>query len=150
MLPNQHLVFLIFILFPLLCEVDAFPNRHHFDNLPTMLFCWRIVTFWKNTTSCVEMCDPLCSRFTSINDANCWYYFAYNLPACYTYTRKRRNIMCEQCHLCLQISAVHFGGWRLDRRLGIICLSSYGVFLVFSIMIEFNVFGYVNPPMCAG
>ncbi|KAI0229303.1 Sodium/potassium/calcium exchanger 3 [Lamellibrachia satsuma] len=48
----------------------------------------------------------------------------------------------------LTISAVHFGGWRLDRRLGIVCLLSYSVFLFFSIMIEFNVFGYVNAPMC--
>ena len=44
--------------------------------------------------------------------------------------------------------SIHFGGWKLDRKVGYICLISYAVFLVFAIMIEFNVFGYVNPPMC--
>ena len=50
--------------------------------------------------------------------------------------------------LLLQIVAIQMGGWKLDKKLGFICLTCYAVFLTFSIMIEFNVFGYVNPPMC--
>uniref|UniRef100_A0A8C4T465 Solute carrier family 24 member 3 n=1 Tax=Erpetoichthys calabaricus TaxID=27687 RepID=A0A8C4T465_ERPCA len=36
----------------------------------------------------------------------------------------------------------------LDRKLGLMCLSLYAVFLCFSILIEFNVFTFVNLPMC--
>ncbi len=50
--------------------------------------------------------------------------------------------------LSLQLCSIHFGGWKLDKKVGFICLTSYAVFLVFAIMIEFNVFGYVNAPMC--
>ncbi|ELT99319.1 hypothetical protein CAPTEDRAFT_110092, partial [Capitella teleta] len=47
------------------------------------------------------------------------------------------------------VAAIHLGGWRLNTRLGVICLTCYAVFLTLSCLIEFNVFGYVNPPMCA-
>ncbi|XP_054759349.2 sodium/potassium/calcium exchanger 3-like [Lytechinus pictus] len=46
------------------------------------------------------------------------------------------------------ILAIHFNKWRLDRRLGILLTLFYVVFLSFSIMVEMNVFGYVNPPIC--
>lgn len=38
--------------------------------------------------------------------------------------------------------------WRLDKKLGIYVLSLYAVFLCFSILIEYNVFTFVNLPMC--
>eukprot|EP00057_Strongylocentrotus_purpuratus_P030006 XP_780438.3 PREDICTED: sodium/potassium/calcium exchanger 3 [Strongylocentrotus purpuratus] len=46
------------------------------------------------------------------------------------------------------ILAIHFNKWRLDKRLGVLLTCFYVVFLSFSIMVEMNVFGYVNPPMC--
>ncbi|XP_071490620.1 sodium/potassium/calcium exchanger 3-like [Diadema antillarum] len=47
------------------------------------------------------------------------------------------------------ILAIHFNKWKLDKRLGVLLVLFYLVFLSFSIMVEFNVFGYVNPPICA-
>ncbi|XP_064621540.1 sodium/potassium/calcium exchanger 4-like isoform X2 [Lineus longissimus] len=49
----------------------------------------------------------------------------------------------------ITIGVIHFTGWQLNKRLGMIFLAVYAVFLTFSICIEFNVFGYVNPPMCS-
>ncbi|KAG7492828.1 hypothetical protein MATL_G00018780 [Megalops atlanticus] len=48
----------------------------------------------------------------------------------------------------LTVVGVHLNKWILDRRLGLICLLMYAVFLCFSILIEFNVFTFVNLPMC--
>ncbi|KAJ8389869.1 hypothetical protein AAFF_G00113380 [Aldrovandia affinis] len=48
----------------------------------------------------------------------------------------------------LTVLGVHLNKWVLDRRLGLICLMMYAVFLCFSILIEFNVFTFVNLPMC--
>lgn len=47
-----------------------------------------------------------------------------------------------------QVFGVHLNKWQLDRKLGCGCLFLYGVFLCFSIMTEFNVFTFVNLPMC--
>ena len=41
-----------------------------------------------------------------------------------------------------------YQGWRLTRRLGMIFYTTYAVYLLLAVMIEYNVFGYVNPPMC--
>ncbi|XP_041838722.1 sodium/potassium/calcium exchanger 3-like isoform X1 [Melanotaenia boesemani] len=46
------------------------------------------------------------------------------------------------------VVGVHLNKWTLDRRLGLICLIMYAIFLCFSILIEFNVFIFVNLPMC--
>ncbi|MXQ91617.1 hypothetical protein E5288_WYG001731 [Bos mutus] len=46
------------------------------------------------------------------------------------------------------VFGVHLNKWQLDRKLGCGCLFLYGVFLCFSIMTEFNVFTFVNLPMC--
>ncbi|KAG2467422.1 NCKX3 protein, partial [Polypterus senegalus] len=46
------------------------------------------------------------------------------------------------------VLGVHLNKWKLDRKLGLMCLSLYAVFLCFSILIEFNVFTFVNLPMC--
>ncbi|KAJ8001875.1 hypothetical protein DPEC_G00173940 [Dallia pectoralis] len=48
----------------------------------------------------------------------------------------------------LTVLGVHLNKWTLDRRLGLICLFMYAVFLCFSVLIEFNVFIFVNLPMC--
>ncbi|XP_075781889.1 sodium/potassium/calcium exchanger 3 isoform X2 [Pelodiscus sinensis] len=46
------------------------------------------------------------------------------------------------------VFGVHLNKWKLDRKLGFVCLFLYGIFLCFSIMTEFNVFTFVNLPMC--
>ncbi|XP_021100472.1 sodium/potassium/calcium exchanger 4 isoform X3 [Heterocephalus glaber] len=50
--------------------------------------------------------------------------------------------------VALTVLGIHFNKWRLDRKLGVYVLVLYAVFLCFSIMIEFNVFTFVNLPMC--
>ncbi|XP_044086935.1 sodium/potassium/calcium exchanger 4 isoform X2 [Neovison vison] len=50
--------------------------------------------------------------------------------------------------VALTVLGIHLNKWRLDRKLGICVLALYAVFLCFSIMIEFNVFTFVNLPMC--
>ncbi|XP_016848582.1 sodium/potassium/calcium exchanger 3 isoform X3 [Anolis carolinensis] len=46
------------------------------------------------------------------------------------------------------VFGVHLNKWKLDKKLGFVCLSLYGIFLCFSILTEFNVFTFVNLPMC--
>ncbi|XP_040920391.1 sodium/potassium/calcium exchanger 4 [Toxotes jaculatrix] len=46
------------------------------------------------------------------------------------------------------VVGIHLNKWRLDMKLGIYVLVLYAVFLCFSIMIEYNVFTFVNLPMC--
>ncbi|XP_060592770.1 sodium/potassium/calcium exchanger 4-like [Ruditapes philippinarum] len=48
----------------------------------------------------------------------------------------------------LTVGAVHFSGWMLNKCVGITCLSVYALYVTISVMIECNVFGFVNPPMC--
>ncbi|XP_037687962.1 sodium/potassium/calcium exchanger 4 isoform X2 [Choloepus didactylus] len=50
--------------------------------------------------------------------------------------------------VALTVLGIHLNKWRLDRKLGIYVLVLYAIFLSFSIMIEFNVFTFVNLPMC--
>lgn len=50
--------------------------------------------------------------------------------------------------VALTVLGIHLNKWRLDRKLGVYVLVLYAVFLCFSIMIEFNVFTFVNLPMC--
>ncbi|XP_061833190.2 sodium/potassium/calcium exchanger 3-like isoform X1 [Nerophis lumbriciformis] len=46
------------------------------------------------------------------------------------------------------VLGVHLNKWTLDWKLGSVCLVMYAVFLCFSVLIEFNVFIFVNLPMC--
>lgn len=46
------------------------------------------------------------------------------------------------------VLSVHLNKWTLDWRLGLACLILYAIFLSFSVLIEFNVFTFVNLPMC--
>uniref|UniRef100_A0A8C3N427 Sodium/calcium exchanger membrane region domain-containing protein n=1 Tax=Geospiza parvula TaxID=87175 RepID=A0A8C3N427_GEOPR len=50
--------------------------------------------------------------------------------------------------VALTVFGIHFNKWKLDRKLGIYVLLLYAIFLCLSIMIEFNVFTFVNFPMC--
>ncbi|XP_021535321.1 sodium/potassium/calcium exchanger 4 isoform X2 [Neomonachus schauinslandi] len=50
--------------------------------------------------------------------------------------------------VALTVLGIHLNKWRLDQKLGVCVLALYAVFLCFSIMIEFNVFTFVNLPMC--
>lgn len=47
-----------------------------------------------------------------------------------------------------QVLGIHLNKWRLDFKLGVYVLVLYAVFLCFSVMIEYNVFTFVNLPMC--
>ncbi|XP_014771268.1 sodium/potassium/calcium exchanger 4 [Octopus bimaculoides] len=46
------------------------------------------------------------------------------------------------------VSAIRKAGWYLNRYVGIACLVTYAIYLVLSVMIECNVLGFVNLPMC--
>ncbi|XP_034963104.1 sodium/potassium/calcium exchanger 4 isoform X1 [Zootoca vivipara] len=50
--------------------------------------------------------------------------------------------------VALTVGGIHINKWKLDKKLGIYVLVLYAVFLCFSILIEFNVFTFVNFPMC--
>ncbi|KAJ7409275.1 Sodium/potassium/calcium exchanger 4 [Willisornis vidua] len=50
--------------------------------------------------------------------------------------------------VALTVFGIHVNKWKLDKKLGIYVLFLYAVFLCLSIMIEFNVFTFVNFPMC--
>lgn len=54
----------------------------------------------------------------------------------------------NSCIIFLQVGGIHINKWKLDKKLGIYVLVLYAVFLCFSILIEFNVFTFVNFPMC--
>ncbi|CAB1339889.1 unnamed protein product [Coregonus sp. 'balchen'] len=51
------------------------------------------------------------------------------------------------CIASLIVGGIHVNHWKLDLKLGIYTLVLYAVFLCFSIMIEYNVFTFVNLPM---
>lgn len=38
--------------------------------------------------------------------------------------------------------------WTLKPRLGLALLIAYALFIALTCMLEFNLFGYVNPPSC--
>ncbi|KAM8852606.1 sodium/potassium/calcium exchanger 3 [Synchiropus picturatus] len=48
----------------------------------------------------------------------------------------------------LTVMGVHLNRWMLDRRLGLMCLLLYVIFLCFSCLIEYNIFIFVNLPTC--
>ncbi|XP_010876958.2 sodium/potassium/calcium exchanger 4a [Esox lucius] len=50
--------------------------------------------------------------------------------------------------VALTVLGIHVNNWKLDLKLGVYVLVMYVVFLCFSIMIEYNVFTFVNLPMC--
>ncbi|XP_056872925.1 sodium/potassium/calcium exchanger 4 isoform X2 [Takifugu flavidus] len=50
--------------------------------------------------------------------------------------------------VALTVLGIHLNKWRLDFKLGVYVLVLYAVFLCFSVLIEYNVFTFVNLPMC--
>ncbi|KAM7367724.1 hypothetical protein PAMP_014004 [Pampus punctatissimus] len=50
--------------------------------------------------------------------------------------------------VALTVLGIHLNKWRLDVKLGVYVLILYAIFLCFSVMIEYNVFTFVNLPMC--
>ncbi|XP_075470635.1 sodium/potassium/calcium exchanger 4 isoform X2 [Ascaphus truei] len=50
--------------------------------------------------------------------------------------------------VALTVAGVHVNNWKLDRKFGFYVLFLYAVFLCISILIEYNVFTFVNLPMC--
>uniref|UniRef100_A0A8C1KJ21 Sodium/potassium/calcium exchanger 4-like n=1 Tax=Cyprinus carpio TaxID=7962 RepID=A0A8C1KJ21_CYPCA len=50
--------------------------------------------------------------------------------------------------VALTVLGIHVNKWRLDFKLGVYVLVLYAIFLCFSILIEYNVFTFVNLPMC--
>uniref|UniRef100_A0A674MZB4 Solute carrier family 24 member 4 n=1 Tax=Takifugu rubripes TaxID=31033 RepID=A0A674MZB4_TAKRU len=50
--------------------------------------------------------------------------------------------------VAVTVLGIHLNKWRLDFKLGVYVLVLYAVFLCFSVMIEYNVFTFVNLPMC--
>nr|XP_056707671.1 sodium/potassium/calcium exchanger 4 [Euleptes europaea] len=50
--------------------------------------------------------------------------------------------------VALTVGGIHLNKWKLDKKLGFCVLFLYVIFLCFSIMIEFNIFTFVNIPMC--
>ncbi|XP_068432832.1 sodium/potassium/calcium exchanger 4 isoform X1 [Clinocottus analis] len=48
----------------------------------------------------------------------------------------------------LTVLGIHLNKWRLDVKLGLYVLVLYAIFLCISVMIEYNVFTFVNLPMC--
>ncbi|XP_014204794.1 sodium/potassium/calcium exchanger 3-like [Copidosoma floridanum] len=51
--------------------------------------------------------------------------------------------------LVLLYGALALNKFKLDRKVGLICLAMYSVFLVFASLVELNVFFVVNRPTCA-
>ncbi|XP_066530888.1 sodium/potassium/calcium exchanger 4a isoform X2 [Hoplias malabaricus] len=52
--------------------------------------------------------------------------------------------------VALTVLGIHVNRWKLDFKLGVYVLILYGIFLSFSILIEYNIFTFVNLPMCTG
>ncbi len=50
--------------------------------------------------------------------------------------------------VALTVITIHCHKWRLTKRLGVMLFCFYAVFLTLSILVELNIFGYVNPPVC--
>ncbi|XP_036398000.1 sodium/potassium/calcium exchanger 4-like isoform X1 [Megalops cyprinoides] len=50
--------------------------------------------------------------------------------------------------VALTVLGIHVNRWKLDLRLGVYVMVMYAIFLCFSIMIEYNIFTFVNLPMC--
>ncbi|XP_017332657.1 sodium/potassium/calcium exchanger 4a isoform X1 [Ictalurus punctatus] len=50
--------------------------------------------------------------------------------------------------VALTVLGIHVNSWKLDKKLGVYVLLLYTIFLCFSILIEYNIFTFVNLPMC--
>nr|XP_033806762.1 sodium/potassium/calcium exchanger 4 isoform X2 [Geotrypetes seraphini] len=50
--------------------------------------------------------------------------------------------------VALSVIGIHVNKWKLDKKLGFYLMFLYAIFLFFSVLIEFNVFTFINLPMC--
>ncbi|KAH6926603.1 hypothetical protein HPB50_019911 [Hyalomma asiaticum] len=50
--------------------------------------------------------------------------------------------------IIITIYTIHRSHWLLTKKLGVFLLVVYGIFLIICSAVEFNLLGYVNPPMC--
>ncbi|XP_041430821.1 sodium/potassium/calcium exchanger 4 isoform X2 [Xenopus laevis] len=50
--------------------------------------------------------------------------------------------------VALTVVGIHVNKWKLDKKFGLYVLFLYAIFLCFSVLIEYNVFTFVNLPMC--
>ncbi|XP_041428952.1 sodium/potassium/calcium exchanger 4 isoform X2 [Xenopus laevis] len=50
--------------------------------------------------------------------------------------------------VALTVIGIHVNKWKLDKKFGLYVLFLYAIFLCFSILIEYNVFTFVNLPTC--
>ncbi|XP_050313400.1 probable sodium/potassium/calcium exchanger CG1090 [Anthonomus grandis grandis] len=46
------------------------------------------------------------------------------------------------------VLAVHYNGWKLDRKFGIVLMIWYVLFITFASLYELNIFGNMNPAEC--
>ncbi|CAN8000348.1 unnamed protein product, partial [Ixodes hexagonus] len=51
--------------------------------------------------------------------------------------------------IIITVYAIHRSHWFLTKKLGTFLMVVYALFLIFCSAVEFNLLGYVNPPMCA-
>ncbi|KAG8449031.1 hypothetical protein GDO86_015912 [Hymenochirus boettgeri] len=50
--------------------------------------------------------------------------------------------------VALTVAGIHLNKWKLDKKFGLYVLILYVLFVCVSVLIEFNVFTFVNLPMC--
>lgn len=50
--------------------------------------------------------------------------------------------------IIITIYTIHRSHWLLTKKLGVFLLVVYVIFLIICSAVEFNLLGYVNPPMC--
>jgi len=50
--------------------------------------------------------------------------------------------------LIIVVVSIHLNSWQLTKKLGWMIMSTYAIFLVFSILVETNTFMEINPPTC--
>merc|ERR1711962_1501170 len=51
--------------------------------------------------------------------------------------------------VAITVITIHCHKWKLTKRVGFLLFGFYAIFLTFSVLVELNVFGFVNPPVCA-
>lgn len=70
------------------------------------------------------------------------------LPASAASHLSHLSPVCPPVCPAVQVLGVHLNKWTLDKRLGLMCLLLYSVFLCISCLIEYNIFTFVNLPTC--
>lgn len=58
------------------------------------------------------------------------------------------SVMLLFASVVITVLSIHLNKWKLDRKVGFFLLIMYFIFITFSCLIEFNIFGFVNLPTC--